>query len=167
MEPDHSLNEPLAIEQSAVAKLRAGPVCYMNAVSSFIVFCLYNFFLAVMLLTWCASTTMRDNFGIRLKTMYKPTFTFLFGICVQIQSVCGSQALSIFGLCLILRLVELKRTERATVVGIYVGIVPMQFLLGIPGLSAMIYELALVMTSGPSKLRSEMLSILFYGFIFF
>ena len=121
MDPDHSLHEPLAIEKSAYAKLRAGPVSYMNAVSYFIVFCLYNFLLAVILMSWNASTMMLDNIGERKRTMYEPTFTFLVGICVQIQSVCGIQALSIFGLCLILGLVVLLNwTGRVTGVGITV-----------------------------------------------
>ena len=165
MDPDHSLYEPLAIEKSAVAKLRAGPVSYMNAVSCFIVFCLCNFYLAVILLSLNASTMMLDNIGERMRTMYEPTCIFLFGICVQIQSVCGIQALSIFGLCLILGLVVLLNWTGRLGVGFTVCIAAMTFLRGIPDLLAMICEVSLVMTSGPSKLRSEILFILVHGFI--
>ena len=160
MNRDHSLHEPLAIEQSVDAKRSAEPVNYMDAALIFILFCLFNFCLAVMLL-WNASTMMQDYLDQRMTT----TFTFLIGICVQIHSVCGSQALSIFGLCLILGLMVLKWTGRVTVVGITVGMSAMILSLGITGLSGMICEFSLVMTSGPSKLRSEMLRILVYGFI--
>lgn len=56
-------------------------------------------------------------------------------------------------------------TGRVTVAGIFVGVIAMLFTLGIPGLLAMICELFLLMTSGPSKLRNEMLRILVYEFI--
>ena len=56
----------------------------------------------------------------------------------------------------------LKWTGRATVAGISVSVVAMIFTLGITGPFAMIF---LVMTSGPSKLRNEMLRILVYEFI--
>ena len=167
MDADSSLHEPLAIKQSIDAKLMAGPVNYMNAASSFIVFCLINFFLALTLLFWFVSFMMKDIIGERTWTMYGPTFIFLLGICVQIQSACGSQALSIIGLCLILGLVVLKWTGRVTVVGISVSTMAMILPLGIPYLSATICELFLVMTSGPSKLRNEMLRILVYEFIGF
>ena len=165
MNGDHSLHEPLAIEQSVDAKPRAGPVNYMDAASIFIVFCLTNFFLAVALLLWNPPTMMLDSSTRRMTTMYEPTFTFLFGICGQIQSVCGSQALSIIGLCLILGGTVLRWTGRVTVEGISVGMSAMFSLLGVPYISAMSCELSLVMTSGPSKLRSEMLRILVYEFI--
>ena len=168
MDADRSLHEPLAMKQPTDAKLRAGPVNYMDAVSSFIVFCLINFFLAVILLFYNSVFMMPENIlRERMWTMYGPTFNFLFGICVHIQSVCGSQALSIIGLCLILGLVVLKWTGRVTVVGISVSTMAMILPLGIPYLSATICELFLVMTSGPSKLRNEMLRILVYEFIGF
>ena len=81
MDADRSLHEPLAMKQPTDAKLRAVPVNYMNAASSFIVFCLINFFLAVNLLLFNSLFTMPENIvGERMTTIYY----FLFGICVHI-----------------------------------------------------------------------------------
>ena len=163
MEADAPLLESLAVETSTEAKVTAQPTNLMITRSrSIIASFLLSFFLAVTLLFGSATFFIRDKIKIRVSSVYGPILKFIFDLDVRIQ-----QDLTIFLLGLILGLVVLISTGHLTVKVIFLMPIVTMHLFLIPAMYAVAYEVYAVMVSGPSKLRSEMLHILGYGFIGF
>jgi hypothetical protein len=164
MDPNVALHEPLVIEVSMkVKRTRA----LSNLILCLFALFLLNFLLALYLSFINAYFVMSDRIRSRVFMILRPTAAYLSGVVVQIYSFFGSQALSIFGLGLILALVVLNRTGRVTIKRLFMSFSGALLILMAPFVSAIFCEVYLVMCSGPSELRSKMLRILGYEFIGF
>jgi hypothetical protein len=165
MEEEAALNEPLSVKKSTALTLKTFTLSFLGVLTLLMVLFLINCLLALLLSSYNAMFLMRDVISARIGIIYGPTATFFAGIGAQLLSVYGSQALSIFGLCLIPAVVMLIRLRRVTMKSLWISMLGFMLICCLPSTFGILYEVYLVMASGPSKLRSKMLRILGYEFI--
>jgi hypothetical protein len=167
MEEEAALNEPLSVKKSTAWTLKTFTLLFLGVLTLLMVLFLINCLLALLLSSYNAMFLMGDVLSARIGIIYGPTATFVAGIGAQLLSEYGSQALSIFGLCLIVAVVMLIRLRRVTMKSLWISIWGFVLICCLPSTFGIVYEVCLVMTSGPSKLRSKMLRILGYEFLGF
>ena len=165
MEEEAALNEPLSVKKSTAFTFKTCTHLFLVVLTLLMVLFLMNCLLAMPLSIFNAMFLMLDVISARFDIIYGPTATFVAGIGAQLLSEYGSQALSIFGLCLIVAVVMLIRLRIVTMKSLCISMTPFVLICGLPSTFGIVYEVFLVMVSGPSKLRSQMLCILGYEFI--
>ena len=117
MEEEAALNEPLTVKKSTALTLDPHGLnleTFTFYLIVLMVLFIMNCLLALYLSYLNSLFLMWDVISAQLDIMYEPFVSFLAGIGAQLLSAYGSQALSIFGLCLILAIVMLIRSVRVT-----------------------------------------------------